>query len=648
MRWSPGLTKGGLLSTISVSFLASTAALMPFVILGFLIRIPLIAVSGLIVLFVVLGLIDIVRSGAWRQWKEQSISVLRIEAAVLAVGCFIQYRVGSLMGADALIHMARVRQMTDHGLTNADPFIKGDFFYPIYHTNIYHVLLASCSQLTQVHYLDVWYGVLPVIFVLVASAIYFMTYQVFANRWAAWFAAMFFMVDQGHVNFLSYPNKVSPFFLLPLMIGFVVRALRTKPSYKDAVPIAFTSLALGMFHGMYAFFGVILLGPAVFILGIQSYLRKEGVLKKYALCGLALMLALPWPMITKRVQEGTRIETIRARIERDRDPESIHLASANVGKKKTTLAANSGSNAFFRSVAFGLIMKKPFRGFGGGVGLFGLKGFRYQYLIVGLILGFFSTRRRQYFIAASVALATLAYLLFPPLCTILFEIMEAKWMLQRLETAGLTMMFPTLVFGSIIYHLDTWLKRFDGETIFKKSRVMAAQGLIGCVLLIFAFSYSDQWKTWHSFTKEKPFTSRQRNWSANYHIAMNLTAKQRQSKVRTMKRLRKFYQEKIPPGSNVIVRDNMALELVTLHDAHILNPIRSSVGVPDLSYYRRLNKRLLSPTTKWELRKRILKYVDCNLYIPQGSRAHWLDGHVKAYWGMKQGNAKLVEINLDE
>ena len=40
-----------------------------------------------------------------------------------------------------------------------------------------------------------------------------------------------------------------------------------------------------------------------------------------------------------------------------------------------------------------------------------------------------------------------------------------------------------------------------------------------------------------------------------------LTNKQRQSKVRSLKRLRKFYQEKIPPGSHVLVRDNLALEL---------------------------------------------------------------------------------------
>ncbi len=647
MRWAPGLTKGGLMSTIAVSFLATLAILMPVGIIGFLTRTPLIIISGFLVLSVIWGTFDIFRSGAWREWKNQASSLLRLEALVVAFGFSIQARIGSFMGADALIHLARVRQIIDHGLTNADPFIKGDFFYPIYHTNIYHVLLASCAQLTQVHYLDVWYGALPVMFLLIGSAIYFMTYQIFANRWAAWTATLFFLADQGHVNFLVYPNKVSPFFLLPLLVGLSVRALSKKPTYKDAVPIGAASLALGMFHGMYAFFGAILVGPAFLVLGIRSLIRKEGIYKKYALCMFALILSLPWPMISKSVQEATRIDTIRTRIARDRDPNAVQLATAKTDKKKK-VTSNVGSNAFFHTLPFGMIMKKPFRGFGGGSGILGIKGFRYQYLFLGFLLGFFSKRRKQFLIAASISGVTLLYLIFPPTCTLLFRIMEAKWMLQRLETAGLSMMFPSLVFGAIAFQISQKLHISQTDHWLKRSRTVVVQGLIAIFFMLFAFSYSGQWAKWNSIFKDgDPFRQKKKNWSLSYRFAQ-LPAKKRQTQVRSMKRLRKFYQETIPKGSYVIVTDNKGMELVTLHDAHILDPIRSSVGVADLSYYRRLNRRVLNPITPWRVRRKILEQFDCAYYIPQRGRPAWLEGHIKHQWRMRQGKGKVIELKLDK
>ncbi len=644
MRWAPTLTKGGLMSSIAVSFLASLALFMPFTILGFMLNLPLWIISSLIVLSVIWGLIDLFKTGAWREWKSQTVSILRLEALVLGAACMIQGRIGSLMGADGLIHMARVRQIMDHGLTNVDPFIKGEFFYPIYHTNIYHVLLASCAQLTKVHYLDVWFGALPVMLVLIAAAIYFMTYQIFANRWASWFSALFFIADQGRVNFLAYPNKVAPFFLLPVLIGFAIRALRDKPTGKDAIQIGFTSMALGMFHGMYAFFGLILLGPTFLIFAIRSYRRQEKVLKKYALCLLALAVSLPWPIISKTAQEKTRVETIRARIERDRDPDAIQFVTSKAGLRKKKKKSNAGANSFFRDVGMGLIMKKPLRGFGGGEGLFGIPGFRYQYLLLGCIFGFLSKRRRQYAIAASVAGVTLVYLLFPPLCTLLYYIMEAKWMLQRMETAGLSMMFPSLVFGPIVYGLSQKIRAKGSAPVKKRVGVVALQGVISLALLSFAFSYSNQWASWYSPFTGNPWRGT-RSWQFNYEFSQ-LPDRELQAKVRSMKLTRKFYQEKIPAGSNVIVTDNMALELVTLHDAHILDPIRSSVGVPDISYFRRLNARILNPITDWPTRRRILKYVGTNLYIPQRN-TRWLNGHVKALWGMKKGQAKIIEIDLD-
>jgi hypothetical protein len=103
----------------------------------------------------------------------------------------------------------------------------------------------------------------------------------------------------------------------------------------------------------------------------------------------------------------------------------------------------------------------------------------------------------------------------------------------------------------------------------------------------------------------------------------------------------------VPVGANVIVIDNLALELVALHDAHILDAIRSSDGVPDRDYYRHLNKIILDPTTDWQTRKRVLNEAGARFYIPQDGQSRWLRGHIKNHWPLHESKTELVEILID-
>ncbi|MFT7618430.1 MAG: hypothetical protein ACI97A_002073 [Planctomycetota bacterium] len=646
-RWDQALHHGGFLSSIAVSFMGSVCLCVPMVLVGYLFALPISLVSTGIVALVVWGLVDIKRTGGGQALRVQAKDLLRLESLVLGFTLIIQSRVGSYMGGDGLIHLARVRHILDHGLTNIDPFIKGDFFYPLYHTNIYHALLASCTQLTGVDYLEVWYGILPVLVLLVAASTYFLTYQVFASRWVSWLTALFAVATHGHANFITYPNKIAPFIVLPFLFGLAIRALRSRPTGKDALQIGALSLTLSMIHGMYAVFGVIILLPLFLFQAARLQLRKKSYARNLVMCGAALLLALPMPLISRAGRNEAKAETTRLRMARDLDKDALPIAISEIQRNALPNAAGLRADPFFHELKSGMLMKKPLRGFGGGEGIFGIRGFRYQFLVLGCVLALLARTKRRYLIAGSITLVTASYLFVPPLCTALFQIFGAKWMLQRLDTAGLAVMFPTLVFGSLAFFLQSKVRLFQIRGTSNRLRCLTLQGIVSIFVLCFAFSSSGQWARWRSFTLDDPWTPNKRSWGMSYKVAFRYDIEARQEKLRTMQKRRELYRKVVPVGANVIVIDNLALELVALHDAHILDAIRSSDGVPDRDYYRHLNKIILDPTTDWQTRKRVLNEAGARFYIPQDGQSRWLRGHIKNHWPLHKSKTELVEILID-
>ena len=56
---------------------------------------------------------------------------------VLGIDLLTSARVGTVLGADAVVHVARVRHLLGQGLTNGDPFLGGTsirFITPIFST----------------------------------------------------------------------------------------------------------------------------------------------------------------------------------------------------------------------------------------------------------------------------------------------------------------------------------------------------------------------------------------------------------------------------------------------------------------------------------------------------------------------------------
>src|SRR5262249_3791044 len=138
-----------------------------------------------------------IRNGWWSQLGRMLLVGASVEFLIVILDMALGARAGAFMAGDAFVHVARIRSILDHGFHNYDPFVAGNYFFPIYHTNLIHALYAACIQLTHCDVLSVWYDSLPWGKLLIYSGSYYMAWRVFENRWAAWVAATFTVGVRG-------------------------------------------------------------------------------------------------------------------------------------------------------------------------------------------------------------------------------------------------------------------------------------------------------------------------------------------------------------------------------------------------------------------------------------------------------------------
>ena len=107
--------EGGLLPGIAVSWMSSLVALAPLVAVGYLIETPMVFVMAGLAGFIAWGCVDVIRSGAWRGVGRLLLAALTIEAALVAVELVFSARHGSILAADARVHLARIRFLSTTG-----------------------------------------------------------------------------------------------------------------------------------------------------------------------------------------------------------------------------------------------------------------------------------------------------------------------------------------------------------------------------------------------------------------------------------------------------------------------------------------------------------------------------------------------------
>lgn len=453
---SPDDLKSGLLGTIGLSYLAVFALLSPVSIAGYLFHLPVAVLSGACVLAVGAALVYITHRGWWRDISRLVITGLGVELLIVVTDLVMSARVGGFMRGDSKVHVARIRDLLEHGLNSLDPYVAGEHFFSYYHTNILHALHAACVQLTRVDIFDEWFISLVWAKLVVASGCYFMGWALFDRRWAAGLTMVFVLAQQAPVTFLVYPNKIAPLWLLPIMVGFAVEVFRSPLGWKTPLKLAAGSLVLGQVHALYAVFAGIALAPFLVVLFVIRLLRRKPDRWRLAACILALGVAAPFSLVGK------------AKMAKDYLP-----SPSRVTEDKR-----------FHHYENGWSVVKP------------RQMIRYELLAVGILCAMVGARRKQAAILVTGAGAAAIILFVPPICTAAIKAAGLPHTVYRLHTL-ITLAFYGLIPGASAFLLEPVLR----------SRWLRVMGFIAIFLLGAQFAPSEKKYSW-SFYYESALASR--------------------------------------------------------------------------------------------------------------------------------------------
>lgn len=576
----------GLLGVAGLSYLAVFGVLSPVSILCYVFEAPLAVFTGFCVIAIAASVVELTRRGWWRELGKLVVLGLSFEALIVLADMVIGARVGALCGGDAVVHLARIRTLLDHGFQNNDPFIAGSFFFPIYHTNLLHALHAACCQLTGADQTTVWFGTLPWGKLMVASGAYYMVWCVFRRRWVAGVAAVFSVAINGPVTYIIYPNQLSPLWIVPMMIGFAVQAGSSTCSWRSPVKLAVGSLVLGQVHSLYGAFAGLALGPVLVAIAIAKFLRRGADRWAVAGCVLALSAALPFLMVSQ-------------------------TKSAATSRTGDLTAGVSGErHRGFHYFDNGWVMSKPRGGWGS-------LDWRGVCLLGGVTFGLTSRRRREVGVFLAVS-CTIALVLFvPPFCTAAMHVFHKPWILQRLGFVlflGFLGLVPAMV-------------AFAVEPV---TRFWWVRSILTVLLGLSALMYRGH---------RDPFT-----WS-DFLEASKAGRVIRYQKLVSARILADFFKEHVPRGVTVLTPDWSGMALTSLHDCYLVAPERGSVGVPGLGQRREDLKVMLAEDTPWATRRDLLRKYDVRYYLPAQSPTEWATQHGRV--AARGDGFRLFEIDTE-
>jgi hypothetical protein len=596
-RLAPDELEAGLPGGVAVCFVATLAILTPVSILGYLVGVPLIVLSATVLLAVVASLVVIARQGWWRDVAKLLATGLCVELAIIVVDMVLGGRVGAILGADAVVHLGRVRFLLDHGLTNADHFVAGDYWYPVYHTNLQHALLAVAAQLTRADHVSVWYFSLPMAKLLVVSGGAYAAWAVFRSRWAAFAVALFLLGHRAPVTFLLYPNQLAPWFLIPMLIGVTARALDGPYGSRGAWGVAIVALLLGQVHSMYAAFALLAVGPVVGIIALARLIGRRPERLPAIACAAALLLALPFPAIA-------HVGVVGAASDRPTLAESL---SADPSAEGPELSSR------MKRLDNGWVMHKIGRGFTGG------RGYRLPWLIAAATLALTSVTRRRAVVLLGV-LATVALLIHvPPLCTRLLGLFGSEWVLQRFATLQ-DVCFAILVPGMFASVAESVLQTR------------------GAPVARLAFSAIALYAGAHVGHQQRPY-----DWRSYLNRASASPGARHGGTIRPLLRLREDLRENVTSGAVVLTDESLGMLAVALHDCRIIVPGRSGVGVKDLGWRRRDMKAMMRGTTPEAERAALMAEYGVTHMLATRPAPRWTVDRMRDY-RLTEGDRCIIEF----
>ena len=605
----------GLIGTIGLSYIAVFTLLSPISIACYLLELPVWVLSVACLIMIFLAPIEISRQRWWGDMGKLLLAAASIQMLIVVADMVLGGLAGGHVRGDAMVHLGRIRFLLDHGLNNRDPCIPGDYFYPIYHTNLLHALYAACAQITKLAPVQVWFAGLPWTKLVIASGSYYLGWSVFGRRWAAWAVAIFVIGVNGPVPFLLYPNKLAPLWIFPIVAAFAIQAAQPNCSWKCCVKMAAGCLLLGQVHGLYALFMIVAFGPVLGAVGLAKWIRHRPDRWRYGVCLIALLLGSIFPAISK-------------------------WGSASSGGSTKDLRAIAEKSRFLNHLDDGKVVRKARGGFNSG------RFWRVKWLGVGVICALLGRRRRHAAVLIA-AVATVAVIYFvPTICTAALRAVGRDWILARLEFVtrlGLYCLLP----GSLVFLLESFL-RGDGIPIRRPSVRALIDGWAArprlrwcvraavCLLVLYlSIVYRNYRNPKNKYT-----------WKAFYTLATTDRIERRR-RFDYVLGLADFLPKHVPPGATILTNQVFGMSLVAMYDCRIVAPVSASMGVRDLSQRRRDLRVMRHSDTPWPVRLRLLKKYDARYFIPTQKNVSWPIDHVKGVWKMENGPS-LARLRLDD
>lgn len=579
--------ESGLLGVVALSYLATFALLSPFSILCYVFKLPLWVFTGVCILSLVVGLVEITRHRWWRGLLKLLAQGLCVELVIVLADMVMGGIGGALIAGDAVVHLARIRTLLDYGFNNFDPFVGPPHGFPIYHTNLLHAIYAVCCQVTGLFHTTVWFTSLPWAKLLVASGGYYLAWCVFERRWVAWVAAVFTVGCYGPVTFILYPNKLAPLWVCAILIGWSIRAGVNPGSKRWYLYLGAGSIVLGQLHGMYAGFACVMLMPTLGCLAAYRWKKRNEHRWSATLCAVAILAGAPFPLLSRYTFSHTTGN--QASITSQQDKQQA-LPVPPPKNKWTTMGRKAG---------------------------WGTLDWRCPWLVVGTILALRGPRKKQAAMLLAIT-ATVALIFYvPPLCSSFIALLGKRWMVARMSFV-LSLGFLGLGIASIAYRL---------EPVLKYKWLRASIGLVGLAGGIFFFSH-----------RKVPYT-----WPIYWKTVASST-ELRQKKLSTSLALDQLFKTYIPSGATVLADPWQGMLLAMVHNCYIIAPKRGGMGITDIRIRREDHKTMLAANTAWSVRHDLLQKYRVSFFVPGNLNYQWATGHAKK---MIQYGPNLYIIELD-
>lgn len=579
----------GLPGMIGLSFLATLGILSPFSILGYLLNLPVGAFAIICVMLVVAAPIEISRNKWWRDAGRLLLTGATLATGLLLFDVILSARAGAYIFDDALIHMARIRNILNHGLNNTDPFVTPDYFFPMYHTNLLYALIAAISKVTGTDPIVVWANSLTWVKLLVASGSYYLAYTIFGRRWSAWAAAIFVIGVQGPVRYLIYPNKLAPFWLLPIVFAFAAQIIAQGADWRRFLKLLVGSLVLGQLHAMYAVFAAMVLSPTLLANAIFRLIKPATGRLWPILCCATLGIGLSFAWVAHAGFTSTRTTEVR---------ENTLTNSAK------TAADYAKSEKRIRKLDDGRVVRIW------GYGYFAHHAMRPWILFAALTLSLVTRRRKYAIVPALIVILSLAWLFIPTFCTTFMEQVRRPFIILRFESV-FRVCFYAVVPGLAVFGLENLLRGDiwgrDREACRSWSSIWnrrpavrwIVEGVVCLIVLMLIVPYKNY---------GKPLEDQNTGWE-RYWTRVKAPASTRAKRRNDLLKLGEHLSTHVQPGAVIAVspREARSMLLPAVVDCHLIAPRAGSTGVPDLQQRRLDLMKIYTRTTTREQRLALLK-----------------------------------------